>query len=216
MTALDDILTQRLKPCPFCGGKAEVFRGQHDFNDIIIRCSSCEAEGPLFDAETEDAERIKCRCSHHALERLAYPENRERGHVAANGDSAEGWYAGFDCKENGTPLIADQNRSLLLVGVIKYWNPEGPSKQGYHEDHIMGMDAAFPNHPRARIGARSDVVGHSWECANAHSDLAGPVSAGAARRALDTFVIWSIDTTSHGKGTNGLIKADFLYEQLTR
>ena len=141
MTALDDILTQQLKPCPFCGGKAEAFKGQHDFDDIIIRFSSCEAEGPLFDAETEDAERIKCRCTNHALERRHGCASTERGHVAANGDSAEGWYAGFDCKENGTPLIADQNRSFLFVGVIEFWNPEGPSKQGYHEDHSMGTNA---------------------------------------------------------------------------
>lgn len=57
MTDLDALLQQKLKPCPFCGGKAEPFKGQHSFNDIIIRCDSCEAEGPLFDDENED-ERV--------------------------------------------------------------------------------------------------------------------------------------------------------------
>ena len=59
MTALDDILCQKLKPCPFCGGKAEPFKGRRNFTDIIIRCVDCNAEGPLFDADDkENAERI--------------------------------------------------------------------------------------------------------------------------------------------------------------
>lgn len=58
MSDLDHILAQKLKPCPFCGGDAKPFTGQHDFDDVIIRCETCEAEGPLFDEECEDAARI--------------------------------------------------------------------------------------------------------------------------------------------------------------
>jgi len=38
-----------LLPCPFCGGKAEIAIGEHNFYDAKIRCSNCSAEGPLFD-----------------------------------------------------------------------------------------------------------------------------------------------------------------------
>lgn len=52
-------MTERLKSCPFCDGKAQVFIGMHHFNDVIIRCESCEAEGPLFDEEDADDEKAQ-------------------------------------------------------------------------------------------------------------------------------------------------------------
>lgn len=45
-----------LKPCPFCGGVADIQNGHHHFDDVFIECSSCTASGPLFDnAEGNDA-----------------------------------------------------------------------------------------------------------------------------------------------------------------
>ena len=39
------MMEHTLKPCPFCGGKAEV----NEFNDFIwIYCSVCESETTLF------------------------------------------------------------------------------------------------------------------------------------------------------------------------
>ena len=38
-----------LKPCPFCGGAASVYIGEHSFMDAIVRCEWCSTEGPVFD-----------------------------------------------------------------------------------------------------------------------------------------------------------------------
>jgi Lar family restriction alleviation protein len=52
-----------LKNCPFCASEARVARGEHSFFDVKIRCTSCGAEGPLFD--------VDCATSSFANERAA-------------------------------------------------------------------------------------------------------------------------------------------------
>ena len=42
-------MRDKLEPCPFCGGEAEMHIGAHNFDDCKIQCVSCNAEGPLFD-----------------------------------------------------------------------------------------------------------------------------------------------------------------------
>lgn len=49
-------MTARLAPCPFCGGRAEIARGEHSFTDVKIRCSACSAEGPLFEDDARAVE----------------------------------------------------------------------------------------------------------------------------------------------------------------
>lgn len=44
-TALSDT---DIEKCPFCGGEAKTHVGEHDFNDVYISCSSCDAQGPLM------------------------------------------------------------------------------------------------------------------------------------------------------------------------
>lgn len=39
--------TQKLKPCPFCGGKAEASEVRAgDFNCSVVTCSECWAQSP--------------------------------------------------------------------------------------------------------------------------------------------------------------------------
>ena len=38
-----------LRCCPFCSCDAEAVYGQHNFNDIKIRCKGCFVEGPIWD-----------------------------------------------------------------------------------------------------------------------------------------------------------------------
>lgn len=38
-----------LLPCPFCGGRPAINKGQHNFVDVHISCTQCEATGPSFD-----------------------------------------------------------------------------------------------------------------------------------------------------------------------
>lgn len=40
---------ERLDACPFCGGVANFFVGEHNVVDVRVRCMGCGAEGPLFD-----------------------------------------------------------------------------------------------------------------------------------------------------------------------
>jgi len=42
-------MATELKPCPFCGGRAELAVGEHIAVDAMVRCTKCSAEGPLFD-----------------------------------------------------------------------------------------------------------------------------------------------------------------------
>lgn len=42
-----------LKPCPFCGGKASVYKGMQAFNDYEIHCNACGMCGPNFGALDE-------------------------------------------------------------------------------------------------------------------------------------------------------------------
>lgn len=48
-----------LLPCPFCGGEAKTYAGEYDFADVMVRCASCECEGPVFNEQdvTEDINR---------------------------------------------------------------------------------------------------------------------------------------------------------------
>ena len=51
----------KLKPCPFCGGKAvfalgEKYRKEHIQESDWIECSSCGAETAYFDSRKEAAE----------------------------------------------------------------------------------------------------------------------------------------------------------------
>ncbi len=43
----------KLKPCPFCGGKAEVLNGCtcYEPDDYWISCKKCEAETRIYDSE---------------------------------------------------------------------------------------------------------------------------------------------------------------------
>jgi len=47
-----------LKPCPFCGGEAEVhgtgYHGPADCYDVEVRCSVCDASGPEFIVDQDD------------------------------------------------------------------------------------------------------------------------------------------------------------------
>jgi Lar family restriction alleviation protein len=48
-------MSEKLLPCPFCGGEASVHRGEHAFYDAKIRCAGCQAEGPIFDVDDGEA-----------------------------------------------------------------------------------------------------------------------------------------------------------------
>jgi len=48
-------MTEKLLPCPFCGGEASVHRCEHAFYDAKIRCAGCQAEGPIFDVDDGEA-----------------------------------------------------------------------------------------------------------------------------------------------------------------
>ena len=42
-------MEKRLKPCPFCGGKAEVSSGRFDRKDIsYVVCTRCGSRGEFF------------------------------------------------------------------------------------------------------------------------------------------------------------------------
>jgi len=51
MTSVKD-----LKPCPFCGSKAELCIGEHAMIDAKVRCtnSECGTEGGCWDRDTGD------------------------------------------------------------------------------------------------------------------------------------------------------------------
>ena len=40
-----------LKPCPFCGGEAEMHIGRAEFNDVEIECTGCGATGGSFNVQ---------------------------------------------------------------------------------------------------------------------------------------------------------------------
>ena len=42
-------MSDELKPCPFCGGEAEIVVGMHHFSDAKVCCTECYAESGLFD-----------------------------------------------------------------------------------------------------------------------------------------------------------------------
>lgn len=66
-TEIQRLLHEVPAPCPFCGGKAECFMGRHSFTDIILECSDCGAEGPMFDADTGDNEADKATNAANAI-----------------------------------------------------------------------------------------------------------------------------------------------------
>ena len=42
-------MNEELKPCPFCGGKAEISVGRFDGKDTsFVLCTKCEARGEFF------------------------------------------------------------------------------------------------------------------------------------------------------------------------
>lgn len=51
-------ISEVLLPCPFCGGEAEMIVGSHNFRDAMIRCTECNAEGPLFDGDDADSSTV--------------------------------------------------------------------------------------------------------------------------------------------------------------
>jgi hypothetical protein len=61
MTALSKILL----PCPFCASPAEEIVGSHNFRDVMIRCVSCSAEGPLFDADDASVSENQIAAQRH-------------------------------------------------------------------------------------------------------------------------------------------------------
>lgn len=44
-------MSTKLKKCPFCGARATVNIGQHDFDDVEVICTECGATGGCFNAE---------------------------------------------------------------------------------------------------------------------------------------------------------------------
>ncbi len=44
-------MNEKLKPCPFCGGRPYVDRGQGDY--VAIDCQECDASGAICDTEVE-------------------------------------------------------------------------------------------------------------------------------------------------------------------
>ena len=52
MASKRDTMT-KLKPCPFCGGVAEVVVGAHNFVDAKVLCE-CGIETGLFDTDDKD------------------------------------------------------------------------------------------------------------------------------------------------------------------
>jgi Restriction alleviation protein Lar len=49
--ALDLLYGSKLLPCPFCGGEAELVKGESGFTDIQIRCLGCGAQTQNFDID---------------------------------------------------------------------------------------------------------------------------------------------------------------------
>lgn len=45
-----------LAACPFCGGPCAVHHGEHSFFDAKVRCTGCNAEGPMFDVDDGNAD----------------------------------------------------------------------------------------------------------------------------------------------------------------
>lgn len=43
-----------LKPCPFCGGKADIYEPDVDIETHLVYCTKCQAETQLF-AKREEA-----------------------------------------------------------------------------------------------------------------------------------------------------------------
>lgn len=63
----------KLKPCPFCGGKAkfalgERYREEHKQSNDWIECSSCSVETAYFDTPEEAAEAWNKRAGQEAVE----------------------------------------------------------------------------------------------------------------------------------------------------
>lgn len=53
-----------LKPCPFCGGKAELVHSDYKMHDIKIRCTRCYIETGWYTGEvTELSEQWNTRVS---------------------------------------------------------------------------------------------------------------------------------------------------------
>lgn len=55
----------KLKPCPFCGGKAAaIWNGAFDKDNYWVRCWECGAETPIYESEKEAKEAWNRRAEH--------------------------------------------------------------------------------------------------------------------------------------------------------
>lgn len=44
----------KLKPCPFCGGKAEIIYSDYKINDVRIQCIKCNVKTSWWMGEMEE------------------------------------------------------------------------------------------------------------------------------------------------------------------
>jgi len=53
-------MTEKLKPCPFCGEKEKIKRAAahsfHEWSELVIKCQACKARGPECATWTEAVE----------------------------------------------------------------------------------------------------------------------------------------------------------------
>lgn len=62
-----------LKPCPFCGGEAEMLTAEsmHDGYLFGIMCNDCRSRGDVYDTEAEAIAAWNSRADYHGYEQAA-------------------------------------------------------------------------------------------------------------------------------------------------
>jgi Lar family restriction alleviation protein len=61
-------MSEKLKPCPFCGGQADIIRSANHW--FFVRCPACEASKPGFETENDAVEAWNSRSSSAELDEL--------------------------------------------------------------------------------------------------------------------------------------------------
>ncbi|MGJ3626003.1 hypothetical protein AB5I41_01710 [Sphingomonas sp. MMS24-JH45] len=99
-------MTEKLEPCPFCGGEARCDIGKNAFEDVEVSCLSGGTQGPNYDDGFGRVAKSSASPSPHG------PADRTvRGEVLI--EALEGFAAG-DIDVSGTALIYDTDPRVLL------------------------------------------------------------------------------------------------------